>query len=401
VSLSRLQRARLARVLNYDDARRYARWTLPRGVFEYVDGGAEDEVTMHRNVDAFKELRFRPRMAVWVPEPELATTLFGEAISMPVLTAPCGGMKLVHPEGDVGAARAAAAAGTIHVASSASMCTLEELAQQSAGPKWFQLYRYGGRAGMESLVHRAGAAGYTAIAVTVDTTVSGRREKDFRNGFSYSMRVNVRNAVRIAPQLLPRPLWAWRYVKDGMPFDLANTADATANGVALSLAKAASGEESASPSWDELAWIRENWKRPLLVKGLLTAEDARRAVDAGCEGIIVSNHGGRQLEGAPASLDALPEIVAAVGDETAILLDGGVRRGADVAKALALGARAVLIGRPYVWGLALGGEAGVEHMLALLRLELTTTMQLMGCESVHHLDPSWITTAPSHYALRS
>lgn len=243
------QHARLERVLNYEDARRYARWSLPRGVFQYIDGGAEDEVTMRRNVEAFRELRFRPRMGVWVPEPELTTTLFGHTISMPILTAPCGGMKLVHPEADVGVARAAAAAGTIHVASSASMCTLEEIAEQSDGPNWFQLYRYHGRAGMEALVHRARDAGYTSIAVTVDTTVTGRREKDFRNGFTYSMRVDARNALRLGPQLAPRPLWVLRYVRDGMPFDLANTVAMSDDGNPMPISDMALTEESDSPSW--------------------------------------------------------------------------------------------------------------------------------------------------------
>jgi isopentenyl diphosphate isomerase/L-lactate dehydrogenase-like FMN-dependent dehydrogenase len=389
MALSRFQRARLARVLNYQDARRFARWTLPRGVFDYVDGGAEDEVTLRRNTAGFQDLRFRPRMGVWVAKPQLSTTLFGQTISFPVLTAPCGGMRLIHPQADIGVARAAADAGTIHVVSSASGFALEDIAEKSPDRHWFQLYRYMGRPGMENLVHRAKAAGYKAIVVTVDTQVGGKRERDWRNGFSYSMRVNAANAVRLGPQLARRPFWTARYVFDGLPFQLANTAGLARDGAPLALPNMGR-TESNSPTWEDIAWVRENFDGPVLVKGVLTAEDGRKALDHGCDGVLVSNHGGRQLEGAPAPIDVLPEIVAAVGDKMEILLDGGVRRGSDVLKALALGAKAVLIGRPYVWGLALGGQDGVTHMLELLRAETKRSLQLMGCPSTQDLERTWL-----------
>jgi L-lactate dehydrogenase (cytochrome) len=383
------QRARLARVLNYDDARRLAKWTLPRGVFDYVDGGTEDEITKRRNTAAFGELSFRPRMGIWVDEPETSTTLFGQEISFPVLTAPCGGMKLIHPEADVGVARAAASAGTMHVASSMSGFSLEEIAQGSPGQHWFQLYRFRGREGMENLVTRAKAAGYKAIVATLDTQVVSKRERDWRNGFSYSMRPSVANVLKLGPQLAPRPFWIARYVRDGMPFQVANTAAMAQDGVPMLLSELGRGATS-SPTWAEVAWVRANFDGPVLVKGVLTADDCRRALDLGCDGVIVSNHGGRQLDGAPATIQVLPEIAAAVGDRMEILLDGGVRRGSDVLKALALGAKAVLIGRPYVWGLALGGQDGVAHMLELLRAEMKRSMQLLGCPSVHDLDHSWV-----------
>jgi len=386
---SRFQRARLARVLNYHDARRLARWALPRGVFDYVDGGTEDEITKRRNTAAFEELSLRPRMGIWVDEPDLSTTLFGQEISFPVLTAPCGGMKLVHPDADLGVARAAAAAGTMHVASSVSGFSLEEIAQGSPGQHWFQLYRFQGREGMENLVTRAKAAGYQAIVATLDTQVVSKRERDWRNGFTYSMRPNAANVLKLGPQLAPRPFWIARYVRDGMPFQIANTAAMARDGVPMLLSDLGRGQTS-SPTWEEVAWLRENFDGPVLVKGVLTAADCRRALDLGCDGVIVSNHGGRQLDGAPATMQVLPEIVAAVGDQLEILLDGGVRRGSDVLKALALGAKAVLIGRPYVWGLALGGQDGVSHMLELLRAEMQRSMRLMGCASVHDLDDSWV-----------
>jgi L-lactate dehydrogenase (cytochrome) len=389
MALSKFRRTRLAKVLNYQDARRLARWTLPRGVFDYVDGGAEDEVTLRRNTAGFRDLRFRPRMGVWVPEPELSTTLFGQRVSFPVLTAPCGAIRLIHPQADIGVARAAASAGTIHVVSSASGHSLEEVAESSPDRHWFQLYRYMGRPGMENLVHRAKAAGYQAIVVTIDTQVGAKRERDWRNGFSYSMRVNTANAVRLGAQLAPRPFWLARYVRDGMPFQLANTAGMTREGVPMALPEMGRAESN-SPTWEDVAWVRRNFDGPVLVKGVLTAEDGRTALDLGCDGVVVSNHGGRQLEGAPATIDVLPEIVDAVGDRMEILLDGGVRRGGDVLKALALGAKAVLIGRPYVWGLAVAGQDGVSHMLEMLRAEVKRSLQLMGCSSTHDLDQTWL-----------
>jgi L-lactate dehydrogenase (cytochrome) len=389
MTLNAFQRTRLARVLNYQDARRFAKRTLPRAVFDYVDGGTEDEVTMRRNTEAFRDLRFRPRMGVWVEDPQLSTTLFGQTVSFPVLAAPCGGLRLIHPEADIGVACAAAAAGTLHVVSSASGFSLEQIAESSPDRHWFQLYRYLGRPGMENLVHRAKAAGYKAIVVTVDTQVGSKRERNWRNGFSYSMRVNAANALKLSPQLAPRPFWLARYVRDGMPFQLANTAGMTHGGPALALPEMAR-TESNSPTWQDIAWVRENFDGPVLVKGVLTAEDAVRARELGCDGVVVSNHGGRQLEGAPATIEVLPEIVAAVGGTMEVLLDGGVRRGGDVLRALALGAKAVLIGRPYVWGLAIAGQDGVAYMLEMLRAEVKRSMQLMGCASVHDLDRSWL-----------
>jgi L-lactate dehydrogenase (cytochrome) len=389
MALSKFQRTRLAKVLNYEDARRLAKRTLPRAVFDYVDGGAEDEVTLRRNTEGFRDLCFRPRMGVWVEEPELATTLFGQQVSFPVLAAPCGGLKLIHPHADIGVAVASASAGTVHIASSASSFPLEEIAESSPDRHWFQLYRFMGRAGMETLVHRAKAAGYRAIVATVDTQVGSKRERNWRNGFSYSMRVNAANALKLGPQIAPRPFWLARYVLDGMPFQLANTAGMTRDGVPMALPEMGY-RESNSPTWEDVAWVRQNFDRPVLVKGVLTADDARRAHDLGCEGVVVSNHGGRQLDAAPATIDVLPEVVAAVGDKMEILVDGGVRRGSDVLKALALGAKAVLIGRPYVWGLALGGQDGVAHVLETMRAEMKRSMQLMGCSSVHDLDRTWL-----------
>ena len=384
-----LIRTKLSRVSSYEDARAKARYALPRGLFEYVDGGAEGEYTLRRNVEAFEELVWRPRQAVYHEHIDTATEVLGTKLAMPVMTAPCGGMRLVHPEGDIGLVKASADFGICHIVSAVSGFPLEEIAAAHPGPKWFQLYRLGSRPLMESLVHRAQAAGYGAMVVTVDSVAVGYREKDYRNGFSFNMRINARNMARMAPQVITRPRWLYHYWRDGMPFEISNTKP-VAGGDALPISAMGRTDLSHSPTWEDIEWIRANWVGPMVVKGVMGAEDARRAVDAGADGIVISNHGGRQLEGAPATIDVLPEIVAEVGGETAILLDSGVRRANDVARAVALGADAVLIGRMSVYGLALGGQAGVTRMLEHLHQELVRTLRLLGVARVRDLNPSLI-----------
>ena len=387
------RRRRAARLLDSADAQRAAARALPRGIREYVDGGAEGEVTLRRNAKAFQEVAFAPRMATWVDEPDLSTKVLGSPIGLPVLTAPCGGMRLVHPDGDLGLATGAARAGTIHIASSAAGYTLEEIAKVD-GPQWFQLYRFSSQSTMENLVGRAQAAGYSALVATVDTAVSGFRPRDYKNGFSYSMRVNASNAVKLAPQLLPKPAWLARYLLDGLPFEIPNTAQVAVDGKPMVLTEMTKGGAgSHSPTWTDLDWLRVNWQGPLVVKGIITPADALRAVEAGADAVIVSNHGGRQLDGSPATLTALPRIVEAVGGRAEVLCDSGIRRGSDVLKALSLGARAVLVGRLPAWGLAAAGTAGVERVLEILRTEMVRTMRLMGCRAVTELDPTWLDAA--------
>ena len=244
---------------------------------------------------------------------------------------------------------------------------------------WFQLYCSGGASEAESLVDRAGAAGFTALVVTVDTPVLGHRERDVRNGVVPPLRIGTRNIVQLGPQILAKPGWALRMARDGVKFGGGSTRTPASSISAL------------SPfSWSDIDRIRARWKGALLVKGVLTAEDAEKAVECGCEGVIVSNHGGRQLEGAPATLRALPEVVSAVGNHATVLVDGGVRRGSDVVKALALGAAAVLVGRPYLYGLGAAGQPGVERVLGIFEEEMARTMGLLGCASVRELDGSWL-----------
>ncbi|HUP76198.1 MAG TPA: alpha-hydroxy acid oxidase [Acidimicrobiales bacterium] len=378
--------------VNVDDARRLAKRRLPRMIFDYVDGGARSELTKDANSAAFEEVTFRPRMAVHVSAPVTETTVLGVPASMPLLVSPCGGLRAVHPDGDAGVARAAGRAGTVFTLSTASGMSIEDVHATAPGPLWFQLYFLGGRAGAEVLIDRAQRSNYRALVVTVDTNVVGVRERDVRNGMTQGPNVNARNIVRFAPHVAVRPRWFYNFVRDGMAIELANATQLGPGGTPMRPDQAAAALVAEPPTWADIEWIRRQWKGPLAIKGLLTAEDARRALDHGADGVVVSNHGGRQLDGAPATLRALPEIVAAVGNDLEVLLDGGVRRGSDVLRALALGARAVMIGRPYVYALGAHGERGVDAVLSLLREELHNAMGLLGCQSVHDLDPSWIAT---------
>ena len=384
--------SRRPQFVNVDDARRLARRRLPRMIFDYVDGGARSELTKDANRAAFEEVTFRPRMAVHVGAPHTETMVMGAPVSMPLLMSPCGGLRAVHPDGDSGVARAAGRAGTVFTLSSASGMSIEEVRDTASGPLWFQLYFLGGRAGAEVLVDRAARANYRALVVTVDTPVVGVRERDVRNGMTQGPNVNARNIVHFAPHVAVRPRWLYNFVRDGMSIELANATALGPGGTPMRPEQASAALISEPPTWADIEWIRRQWKGPLAIKGLLTADDARRALDHGADAVVVSNHGGRQLDGAPATLRALPEIVAAVGDQLEIFLDGGVRRGSDVVKALALGARAVMIGRPYVYALGARGERGVDEVLSLLREELHNAMGLMGCHSIRDLDASWVVT---------
>jgi len=304
----------------------------------------------------------------------------------------------VHPDGEIAVAREAAAAGTVSIVSTAAGTSLEDVAEGSragsaagdANRLWFQLYFMNGRTGAEILVERAERAGYGALVVTIDSAIVGNRERDTRNNVQLPLGVDAANAWRFGPQLAMRPRWTYGFVRDGMRLDLPNTLRVGAADTANPKREAANAMLTAPPTWADLEWIRRRWTGPLLVKGLLTAEDARRAVDIGADAVVVSNHGGRQLDGAPATLRALPEVVDAVGGQVEVLVDGGVQRGSDVVKALALGARAVLIGRAYLFGLAVGGTAGVTRVFELLRADLNRTMRLLGCPSVAELDRTWV-----------
>jgi L-lactate dehydrogenase (cytochrome) len=387
------------------EARRRAKRILPRVVYDYIDGGADDEVTMGENEAAFRRLAFRPRVAVDTGEPALATTVLGTDVSMPLLLAPCGLVRLMHPDGAAGVGRAANSRGTLWVLSSVAGVSLEAVADVP-GHKWFQLYASGGRPEAASTIERAEAAGYEALVVTVDTPALGNRERDTRNGVTSPLRLNAHTAVALGPQVLARPRWALRMMRDGVSMmgRPSRAGDAKSGGTQPGSGMGAAGAVAmlASPfTWSDIAWMRERWSKPLLVKGVLTGEDGRRAADAGADAVVVSNHGGRQLDGAPATIRVLPEVVEAVGGRIEVLLDGGVRRGADVVKALSLGARAVLIGRPYLYALAVNGQAGVEQILEVLRTEMSRSLRLLGCASVAELDPSYVEGSSRAWAFES
>jgi L-lactate dehydrogenase (cytochrome) len=373
----------LGRALTIEDLRRLARRRLPRAVFDFVEGGAGDERTMARNRAAFERLLLRPRVLVDVSKREQATVVLGERVATPVLVSPTGMAGLCWPRGEVAAARAAHEAGTIYTLSTHSSCSIEEVATGAPGPLWFQLYVWQSRELTRSFVDRARAAGYRALVLTVDVPIISRRERDLRNGFTVPPRVTMRNAL----DTLRRVGWM-RRVLLGPRLTLANLVGAPGapRTDIVTLGGVAHRQVDPSVAWPDLAWFRSLWRGPLVLKGVLTVADARRAADHGVDGLIVSNHGGRQLDGTPASIEALPAIADAVGDRLEILLDGGVRRGTDVVRALALGARAVMVGRPYLYGLAAGGGPGVRRALDILAAEVDHALALVGVPRVGDLD---------------
>jgi isopentenyl diphosphate isomerase/L-lactate dehydrogenase-like FMN-dependent dehydrogenase len=376
------------RVVCIEDFRPLARRRLPKAVFDYLDGGAEGEVTLRENCRAFQDVSFRPRHAVTFPACDLRTRVLGFELSLPFLLAPVGYSRLMHPGGEVAAARAAGLAGTGYILSTISGHRLEDVKAASSGPVFYQLYLMGGRAAAEDVIQRAKAAGFSALVVTIDTPVAGLRERDFRNGVKELISGGLREKMPFLPQVLERPGWLINFLRDGGIRPLPNVVIPGKGPMPLVDINAALA--SAAVNWADLRWIRELWRGPLVVKGVLTGDDARRAVDEGAAAISVSNHGGRQLDGLPAPVRALPEVVAAVKGQVEVWMDGGIRRGTDIVKAICLGARAVLCGRGYAYGLAAAGEAGVTRAIEILRVDLERTLHLLGCPSLTKLDRSYV-----------
>lgn len=373
-------------IVNIGDLRRAAQRRLPRAVFDYIDGAAEDESTLRANSADFARYAFRPRTLVDASQRDLATTVLGQSLDLPIILAPTGLTGLFARNGEIAAARAAAARGTVYTLSTMSVLSIEEVAQAAPGPLWFQLYVWRDREITRSLVQRARAAGYRALVLTVDTAVLGQRERDVRNGFTIPPRVTVSNVL----DTLQRVGWIGDML-GGPKITFGNVANTGALGSdAVSLASFTTQQFDPSLTWKDLDWFRSIWDGPLAIKGILTAEDAHLAVEHGVEAIVVSNHGGRQLDFVPSPIEVLPEIVEAVGGRAEVILDGGVRRGSDVVKALALGARACMVGRPFLWGLAAGGQAGAEQALTILRDELDRCLALIGCPRATDLDHSYL-----------
>jgi L-lactate dehydrogenase (cytochrome) len=374
----------MAAIATLEDVREAARRRLPRLAFDFIEGGAGSELTLRRNTAAFDGLALRPRHLVDVSDRSLRTRVLGQEIAMPILIAPTGMARIAGAGAEVEGARASGRAGTVFTLSTMSSDSIEDVALAATGPLWFQLYLWPRPEVTDNLLQRVRAAGFHALVVTIDVAVVARRGRDVRNGFVMPPRLRPRTAL----DALRHPRWL-RAMYPPLRFGNLAGAGVSSPGRSLSLARLVSQLLSnPGATWDDLGRLREQWQGPLVIKGTLTAEDARRALDHGVDGVIVSNHGGRQLDGAPAAIDALPEVVDAVGDRAEVYLDGGVRRGSDVAKALALGARACFIGRPWLYGLAMAGEPGVTRVLELLRDELDETLALTGRTSVAELDGS-------------
>jgi L-lactate dehydrogenase (cytochrome) len=381
------------RVVSIEDFRPIARERIPKSVFDYLDGGAEGEVTLRENCRIFNDVTFRPRHAVALSACSICTTVLGFKLALPFLLAPVGYSRLMHPGGEVAAARAAGKAGTAYILSTISGHKLEDVKAASKGPVFYQLYLMGGRGAAEAVIERARVAGFNALVVTIDTPVAGIRERDYRNGMKELVSGGPLDKIPFLPQILSRPGWLMEYLLDGGLPGLPNVIVPGKGQMPLVDINAALAESAVT--WADFSWIRNIWKGPIIVKGVLTADDARRSIDEGAVAISVSNHGGRQLDGVPASLRALPEVVKAVNGQIEVLMDGGIRRGTDIAKALCMGARAVLCGRAYAYGLAAAGEAGVDRAIEILRVDLDRTLRLLGCPSIEELDGSFVNVPKS------
>ena len=375
-------------VVNISDLRRLAQRRAPKAVFDYLDGGADSEITLGENTRAFRDILFRPRQAVAFGQCGLSVNVLGREISFPAMLAPVGYSRMMHPGGEVVAARAAGEAGTGYILSTISGHKMENVRAATAGPAWYQLYLVGGRGAAEGAIERARKAGFSALVITVDTAVAGLRERDPRNGMKELLGGGIFAKMPFLPEILSHPQWLAAFLMDGGLPKLENIVIPGKGPMEL-LDVSASLAQSAV-SWADFPWIRQLWNGPIVVKGILIADDARRAVDEGASAVVVSNHGGRQLDEVYPSIRALPEVVAAVGKQTEVLMDGGIRRGSDIVKALCLGARAVLCGRAYAYGLAAAGYEGVKKAIQILRDDVERTMRLLGCPSVAGLNDSYI-----------
>jgi L-lactate dehydrogenase (cytochrome) len=368
--------------INIDDLRTSARRRLPRAIFEFIDGGAQDETTLRANQEDFRRWRFRTRTLIDVSTRDQSITLFGQKYASPLILAPTGLAGLFSRRGELAAARAAEKFGVPYCLSTMSTCTIEEITRETVPPKWFQLYVLRDRDLTRHFIERARASHCTALVLTVDTKVQGPRERDMRNGFTVPPRFSAATILDFA--------WHYSWLFDvglGPRITFKNFIGSKgASTDAMTITQFIAGQYDLSVGWRDVEWFKSAWGGPVLLKGILTAEDARLALDHGADGVIVSNHGGRQLEGAMSAVQALPEIAEAVGDKLEVILDGGIRRGADVVRARALGAKACMIGRAWLYGLAAGGQPGVERALEILRNEIDVTLTLLGRPTLAEID---------------
>jgi L-lactate dehydrogenase (cytochrome) len=378
---------RLRKGVSVADLRRIARRRLPRGVFDYIDGGAEDEIALAANSAAYRRVRFRPRVLRDMSELDTTATLLGRPLTFPLVLAPTGFTRIADPAGELAVARAAARAGIPYTLSTLSTRSIEEVAAVASGRLWFQLYVFKDRGLVEDMIDRAAAAGYEALCVTVDTAMLGKRERDVRRGLTLPPKLGLSTIF----DGMVHPGWTWRFVTSE-PITFANVAgQAVGDGTeAVSLAEFFSTGLDSGLDWEDIDWIRDRWRGPIVIKGIQSVADAAIAADRGIDAIALSNHGGRQLDSAPAPLDLLPRVAEEVGGRIEIICDGGVRRGSDIVKALALGADACMAGRAYLYGLAAAGEAGVDQVLDTLASDMRRTMALIGCATVKELDREYV-----------
>jgi len=378
---------RLRGAASVEDLRRIARRRLPRGVFDYIDGGAEDERSLAGNSAAFARREFRPRVLRRVGIVDPSTTLLGRKLPFPLVLAPTGFTRIADPQGELAVARAAARSGLPYALSTLSTRSIEEVAAAGDGPKWFQVYVWRDRGLVAELISRAAACGYEAIVLTVDTAVLGRRERDVRRGYELPPKVGLGTLLDGALH----PAWTWSFVRSE-PVVFANVVGRhVGDGTdAVSLASYANAQFDPDVSWDDVAWLRSRWDGPIVLKGVQSVADAVLAAEHGVEAVALSNHGGRQLDSAPAPLDLVAPVAEAVGGRLEIICDGGVRRGSDIVKAVALGATACMAGRAYLYGLGAGGEAGVDHVLDMFDAGVRRTMALVGASTITDLTPDLV-----------
>ena len=369
---------------NIEALRELARRRLPRMVFDYIDGGADDEITLGRNDRRYGDYELNFKSLVDISKIELETTLMGAASKAPIIATPTAAQRLFNPRaGEAAVARAARAKGLVYCLSTLASATIEDIAQHTDGPKWFQVYVWKDRALVEQAMERARAAGFTGLILTVDVPVAGNRERDHLNAFTIPPKINAKTIT----QVLARPGYLWDMATTPKIL-AANWADMDTGG--MGIIQFLNSQFDQTVSWADAKWMKDAWGGPFAIKGIARPDDARRCLDAGADAVWVSNHGGRQLDTAPATIDTLTDIVAAVAGQAEIILDGGIRRGTDIIKALALGATAVAVGRPYLYGLGAGGQAGVEKALDILLTALARDMALVGAARPGDLSPDFV-----------
>ena len=379
-----------ARIQSVEDARLLAKRRLPTSVYQMFEAGSGSDLTATRNVEAFRDVMFRPRNGVFIPKPDISTTVLGHKISMPAIVSSVGFLSVGHRDGEVGVARATADADTIQFISGVASTPIEEIMDVAKHPVFYQLYYVGGREASAPIIDRVKRAGVSGLVLTIDTpTIARPKDTPYFERRSLPYGISFKEALKFAPQALPKYEWLWDMLRDGLKEPVVAQA-LRPDGTPMGLFEGIEKIYQQTPTFDDVQWIRRHWDGPLVLKGILTADDARRALKEGADAIVVSNHGGNVLDGSLPTLRALPEIVDAVGGKMDVLVDSGVRRGTDVLKAVAMGAKAALLGRAYVYGLLAAGEPGVRTVLDLFRTQITEGMSFLGAPSLDALDTSYL-----------